>query len=239
MTVAQSTLTVPTTGSVTITVPASVSALLRTGSYLLTTTAADLTVAAQPIELGSGRPPSGFRRVWFGDLQGTYPANAGVFVGPSGADYLDAADAAAAHLERARRLGWTLVVDRLPDQQSGLALLDPTDGSYDLDPSGTAVATTANRLVADSRAFNAISLWDDPAHPESWLRDTRLDIRTSPAAPWQPVTRLVSDQPSRSHTVADPARPGQPVTATQLRLVLPPGIAGNIRLAAIALHLTS
>ncbi|MEY9860115.1 hypothetical protein ABH935_005751 [Catenulispora sp. GAS73] len=163
VTVAQSTLTVPTTGSVTVTVPASVSALLRTGSYLLTTTAADLTVAAQPIELGSGRPPSGFRRVWFGDLQGTYPANAGVFVGPAGADYLDAADTAAAHLERARRLGWTLVVDRLPDQQGGLALLDPTDPSYDRDPSGTAVATTANRLVTDSHAVDPAKIWALPA----------------------------------------------------------------------------
>ncbi|MEZ0115013.1 hypothetical protein ABH920_009048 [Catenulispora sp. EB89] len=162
VTVAQSTVTIPTTGSVTITVPASVSALLRAGSYLLTTTAADLTVAAQPIELGSGRPPSGFRRVWFGDLQGTYPVNAGVFVGPAGADYLDAADTAAAHLERARRLGWTLVVDRISDQQAGLALLDPTDSSYDRDPSGTAVATTANRLVTDPHAVDPAKIWALP-----------------------------------------------------------------------------
>jgi hypothetical protein len=87
--------------------------------------------------------------------------------------------------------------------------------------------------------FTAISLWDDPAHPESWLRDLRLDVRDSPDYAWRPVSRLISDQAARSYLVTDPAHPGRPVSAAEFRLVLPPGLAGNLRLAAIALHLTA
>jgi hypothetical protein len=81
-----------------------------------------------------------------------------------------------------------------------------------------------------SITFSRISLWDDPAHPESWLRDLRLDVRATAGDPWRPVMRLVSDTASRTYQV--PAA----VTATELRLVLPPGLHGNLRVAGIAVH---
>ncbi|GAA3436245.1 hypothetical protein GCM10018954_058540 [Kutzneria kofuensis] len=87
------------------------------------------------------------------------------------------------------------------------------------------------RIVSPkSVTFSKLSLWDDPAHPESWLRDVRLDVRSNAGDPWRPVARLVSDAASRSFQLAGP------VAATELRLVLPPGIPGNLRVAGIAVH---
>ncbi|MCP2259294.1 Outer membrane protein assembly factor BamB, contains PQQ-like beta-propeller repeat [Streptoalloteichus tenebrarius] len=81
--------------------------------------------------------------------------------------------------------------------------------------------------------FDALTLWDDPAHPESWLRHLRLDVRRTPDDVWRPITHLVAGTASRSYRITDPA---QPVSASALRLVVPPGLAGNLRLAGIALH---
>ncbi|MFD6305406.1 WD40 repeat domain-containing protein, partial [Streptomyces sp. NPDC060223] len=80
--------------------------------------------------------------------------------------------------------------------------------------------------------FDRISLWDDPAHPESWLRDVRLDARTTSDSPWQPVARLVCSAAARTYQVPR-------TTATDIRLVVPPGLPGNLRLAGIALHAPS
>ena len=161
VTVAQTTVVVPTTGSLTLTVPGSVTGLLRPGDYLLTTTAADLTVAAQPIDLGPGRTGTGFRRVLFGDLLPTFPTTASVFTGPYAADYLDSADAAATHLERVRRMGWTMIVDRLTDAQGDLSRLNPTDPGWDR-TTEAAIATTASRLTADPHAVDPAKIWALP-----------------------------------------------------------------------------
>ncbi|WP_158896194.1 PQQ-binding-like beta-propeller repeat protein [Amycolatopsis anabasis] len=86
--------------------------------------------------------------------------------------------------------------------------------------------------------FDSLTLHDDPAHPESWLRDLRLEVRHGPAGVWRQVARLVSDLPSRTYRgLHHPDDPAKPVTAAQLRLVAPPGVWGNIRLAGLALHL--
>ncbi|HET9168100.1 MAG TPA: hypothetical protein VFN97_01655 [Actinospica sp.] len=167
VTVARTTLSIPpdgtTPGVVTVTVPGSVTALLRPAGYLLTTTAAsDITVAAQPIELGPGRIGSGFRRVLFGDLSTTFPAMASVFTGPYAADYLDGADTAAVFLERSRRLGWSMVVDRLADSpgQSGMSQVNPVyrDGR---DPE-VRISAIANRLALGGSAVDPAKIWALP-----------------------------------------------------------------------------
>lgn len=161
VTAAQTTLAIPTTGSLTVTVPGSVTALLRPSSYLLTITAADLTVAAQPIDLGPGRSGTGFRRVLYGDPATTFPTLASVYTGPYAADYLDSADTAATHLERARRLGWTMVVDRFSDNQGDMSRLNPTYPGWDAS-SDVAISAVADRLVNDSRAVDPAKIWALP-----------------------------------------------------------------------------
>lgn len=163
VTIAQTTLSIAVIAkipaTVTVTVPGSVTGLLRPGEYVLTTTAADLTVAAQPIELGPGRFGSGYRRVLFGDLQVTSPSSVTHF---DADDYLDAADTAAVFLERSRRLGWTLVVDRILESRQGdLARPNPgyPPGRDDPNPTTPGISETVQQLTGDPTAVDPAKLW--------------------------------------------------------------------------------
>jgi hypothetical protein len=76
----------------------------------------------------------------------------------------------------------------------------------------------------------AITLVEDPEHPESWLRDTTLEAWDAAAEKWAPVQPLLSNASIHTHKLANP------VEASRFRLVMPWGLCGNLRLAEIVLH---
>lgn len=78
--------------------------------------------------------------------------------------------------------------------------------------------------------LDAITFVEDPRHPESWLRDLRLDRWDAAGERWVPVQQLLSDAAIHSHRLE------QPVEGFRFRLMLPRGVVGNIRLAEIILH---
>ena len=76
----------------------------------------------------------------------------------------------------------------------------------------------------------AVTLFEDPAHPESWLRDVRFDYWDAAKEAWAPVQTLLSDAPVHTHKFA------KPVEAARFRLYLPWGVVGNVRLGEIVFH---
>lgn len=79
----------------------------------------------------------------------------------------------------------------------------------------------------------AVTLAEDPAHPESWLRDARLEYWDAAAEKWVFAQYLTSDAPIHSHKLA------HPIEAAKFRLTRPDGAgwpASNLRLAEIVLH---
>jgi outer membrane protein assembly factor BamB len=77
---------------------------------------------------------------------------------------------------------------------------------------------------------SGITLVEDPAHPESWLRDAEFDYWDEARHAWVPVQTLLSDAPIHTHKFA------RPVEGRRFRLVMPFGLVGNLRLAEIVLH---
>ena len=79
----------------------------------------------------------------------------------------------------------------------------------------------------------AITLVEDAAHRESWLRDARLQYWHAAAERWVPADYLVSDSAVHTHRLA------RPIEAARFRLVKSDGHAwpaGNVRLAELILH---
>jgi outer membrane protein assembly factor BamB len=91
-----------------------------------------------------------------------------------------------------------------------------------------------NYLVLDAfhtrLQVKAITLVEDPAHPESWLRDALLEGWDTAVEKWTPVQPLLSNTAVHTHVLA------QPVEAARFRLTLPWGLCGNLRLGEIVLH---
>jgi outer membrane protein assembly factor BamB len=75
-----------------------------------------------------------------------------------------------------------------------------------------------------------VTLVEDPAHPESWLRDGRIDYWDAAREQWVPIQPLLSDVAVHTHVFA------RPVEAARFRLMLPWGVCGNVRLAQIIFH---
>jgi outer membrane protein assembly factor BamB len=75
-----------------------------------------------------------------------------------------------------------------------------------------------------------ITFTEDPAHPESWLRDAYLEYWDTGKEEWVFVQPLLSDAAVHTHLFK------QPVEAAKFRFVLPPGLVGNLRLGEITLH---
>lgn len=99
---------------------------------------------------------------------------------------------------------------------------------------GFAEGSSTNSLTLDTfftrLKVTAITLVEDPKHPESWVRDARLEAWDPANERWQPVMPLLSDQAVHTHKLP------QPVTASRWRIAFTPLLVGNLRLAEIALH---
>jgi outer membrane protein assembly factor BamB len=75
-----------------------------------------------------------------------------------------------------------------------------------------------------------ITLAEDPAHPESWLRDAGFEYWDAAAERWVFVQPLLSDAAVHTHRFA------KPVEAARFRIVLPKMLCGNLRLGEVVLH---
>jgi hypothetical protein len=75
-----------------------------------------------------------------------------------------------------------------------------------------------------------ITLVEDADHPESWLRDVRLESWDAATEQWRLVQPLLSNAAVHTHRFA------RPVEAARFRIVLPKLMYGNLRLAQIVLH---
>jgi len=75
-----------------------------------------------------------------------------------------------------------------------------------------------------------ITLFEDPAHPESWLRDAPLEYFDATKQQWLPIMRLLSDASVHTHKFP------QPVEASRFRINVPNIRVGNLRLGEIVLH---
>ena len=78
--------------------------------------------------------------------------------------------------------------------------------------------------------LKAVTLFEDPAHPESWLRDANLEYFDATKNLWVPVQPLLSNSAVHTHKLA------QPIEASKFRIMLPWGVVGNLRLAQIVFH---
>ena len=77
---------------------------------------------------------------------------------------------------------------------------------------------------------DAVTLFEDPAHPESWLRDAKLEYRDAAKEEWVFAQNLLSNAAVHTH------RPAKPVEAARFRIMLPWGVVGNLRLGEIVFH---
>ena len=93
----------PATKELKYVVPGSLTARLRPGKYVIEVAAKGLTCINQPLEIGAGLHDAPFFTVQYGDYGPTYPE----------ANAWDAPDIVAASVERNKRLGFNLMVDRL------------------------------------------------------------------------------------------------------------------------------
>ena len=80
---------------------------------------------------------------------------------------------------------------------------------------------------------DAVTIVEDPAHPESWMRDARLEYWDPAKAAWIFAQYLTSDAPIHSHSLA------KPVEAARFRLTRPDAAgwpASNLRIAKLVFH---
>ncbi len=75
-----------------------------------------------------------------------------------------------------------------------------------------------------------ITLVEDSAHPESWLRDAAFEYWDAATERWVFVQPLLSDAAVHTHRFA------RPVEAARFRIVLPKMMCGNLRLGEVVLH---
>jgi hypothetical protein len=81
--------------------------------------------------------------------------------------------------------------------------------------------------------LEAVTFAEDPAHPESWLRDVRVQWWDAEAGRWADGPMLLSDTAVHSHTFRTPPR------SARFRFVTTGGgawPAGNLRLGELVLH---
>lgn len=92
----------------------------------------------------------------------------------------------------------------------------------------------SNHILIDTyRArlrVTGITLVEDPAHPQSWLRDASLEYWDVAADRWVLAQPLLANAAVHTHRLA------RPIEASRFRIVLPWGLYGNLRLGEIVLH---
>jgi outer membrane protein assembly factor BamB len=139
------------------------------------------------------------------------------------------------------------VLIRMAAQQSHIQFVRPTstlvDGKPDApaepwlkwgDVGSFAETSPFNYVLIDTfrsrLRVTGITLAEDPAHPESWLRDLQFET-------WDPaLEQWVFVQELRSNSVIHTHKLSKPVEGARFRLVLPWGVCGNLRLAELVLH---
>src|SRR5262249_22236517 len=77
---------------------------------------------------------------------------------------------------------------------------------------------------------SGITLVEDSAHPESWLRDAAFEYWDAASERWVFVQPLLSDAAVHTHRFA------KPIEAARFRIVLPKMLCGNLRLGEVVLH---
>ncbi|MCF7674994.1 MAG: hypothetical protein K9M97_06600, partial [Akkermansiaceae bacterium] len=85
-------------------------------------------------------------------------------------------------------------------------------------------------VVRTLMRVSAITLVEDAAHPESFLRDASLDYWDAATEQWVAVMPVLSNQPVHTHQLPNP------IEAARWRIMLPWGVCGNLRLAEIVFH---
>jgi outer membrane protein assembly factor BamB len=75
-----------------------------------------------------------------------------------------------------------------------------------------------------------VTLAEDPAHPQSWLRDAAFEYWDAARERWVFVQALLSDAAVHTHRFA------KPVEAARFRIALPKMLCGNLRLGEVVLH---
>jgi hypothetical protein len=78
--------------------------------------------------------------------------------------------------------------------------------------------------------LTGLTFFEDPAHPESRLRDATVEYWNATKQRWVFLMNLLSDAPVHTHQFP------KPVEAARFRIVLPVHWPGNIRLAEIVMH---
>jgi len=78
--------------------------------------------------------------------------------------------------------------------------------------------------------LTGITLVEDPTHPESWLRDAYLEYWDAAKEHWVFAQSLLSDAAVHTHLLQ------KPVEAARFRVVLAPGLVGNLRLGEVVFH---
>ncbi|MBE7461949.1 MAG: WD40 repeat domain-containing protein [Planctomycetes bacterium] len=81
----------------------------------------------------------------------------------------------------------------------------------------------------DKVRVTGIALFEDPAHPASWLRDCSIEVWDLEKNIWVRVQDCLSNAARHTHLFA------KPVETNQIRLVLPSLSCGNVRLTELVL----
>ncbi len=146
-----------------VTIPAAVTRQIRPGRYRLTAAAEGLTGVPQPLDMGTGiAERSPFFFLQYGDYRQTYPHDESAW---------SAADIVGSHVDRNRRLGVNLFVDRLgvnlqynylrwANQADQRGLIDALMQRLSADPAGVAPqkAQLAPPLLQSMAAYSAANM---------------------------------------------------------------------------------
>jgi len=81
--------------------------------------------------------------------------------------------------------------------------------------------------------ITGITFVEDPAHPESWVREAYLQYWDPVAQAWKSGESMMGDAATHSHMFVTP------VQASRIRIQVPTTAPGNLRLAELVLHGTN
>jgi len=81
--------------------------------------------------------------------------------------------------------------------------------------------------------ITGITYVEDPAHPESWVRESYLQYWDPAAQLWRDGEAMLADAPIHTHMFTTP------VQASRIRIKMPTTAPGNLRLAELVLHGTN